>query len=120
MNFARRTAALVLLATFVAGGFVAPVLHEGRHALEQQREAEASLLAHVGHIHGDRARVEGALDAGPEHDLCLLCHLRWSMVVSDGSAPASSADGTHVPIAAQGVLTVALALLSIRGPPAAA
>lgn len=115
----RRRFASWLLAAFVAGVVVAPVLHDVSHVMEFRRQAELSRLAHLGHQHGERHVLEpSAVDDGT-HLPCVLCHVRFSGVESARFDP--SPDLPQLTVASEAP-SVPQATLSqsqaIRGPPA--
>lgn len=111
---------MILLATFVAGGIVAPMLHEARHVLEQSRKVEATARAHAGHAHSDGVSLETTVDVGAKHAFCVLCTFRWSSEVSGSSDPIRNEVVSLVVPASEGISSRFVEHISIRGPPALA
>jgi hypothetical protein len=121
MPLVHRIPALILLTAFIAGGLVAPAVHQAEHALEYQRRAEASRLAHAGHVHDGDPALETGPALGAAHTPCLLCHIRWDSTVDALFAPVPGL--LSVPYAGATPSeppSAALQHLPIRGPPAVA
>lgn len=109
-----------LLALFVVGGLVAPVVHRAEHALHvAERHAAAE---QAGHVHTDFAAFSTAFQYYAPHDLaCILCStvsvwtgLQQASLTRDADLASFFVEAADLPS------STAFLRWSIRGPPPSA
>ena len=117
-----RHSTILLLASFVVGGFVAPVLHEMEHVAEwRQSRAEHASSVHHHHSASDDHDTE-ALPPCPDPlriDLtCVLCHvIKVNDVRAAASAVCRRTSSRVNEDSSSSIASVAHGHYLVRGPP---
>ena len=114
----RRMPEIVLLAAFVAGGLIAPAVHQLEHAVDNRRQMEAAHRAHAGHDHDDWPALEADVDQANGHSPCPLCLVRWTSVLNGLAGVPVLEAASHMRSADERSPSAACTHLSIRAPPA--